>query len=207
MMKNIFKIFLGIALALNSTSCEDEKRDTWLNSMVPYNMIIGIFDEDGNNLLSESAEGNWLYAPISISINDYPKNLDWECFRPQQAWPWVNIDPTTGAETSGLGEWAGIIRTDRNTPIAPTEEMVDSYAIMISEPLFPDEKNEVYLNFLELNQVVQIEFGSYLADRESPDGKKYSCYVNGIGNPVDDSNYIIPVRIVLPHRATLPQGE
>ena len=59
-MKNIFKIFLGIALALNSTSCEDEKKDTWLNSMVPYNMIIGIFDEDGNNLLSESAEGNWL---------------------------------------------------------------------------------------------------------------------------------------------------
>ena len=50
-MKNIFKIFLGIALALNSTSCEDEKKDTWLNSMVPYNMIIGIFDEDGNNLL------------------------------------------------------------------------------------------------------------------------------------------------------------
>ena len=93
MMKNIFKIFLGIALALNSTSCEDEKKDTWLNSMVPYNMIIGIFDEDGNNLLSESAEGTWLYAPISISINDYPKNLDWECFRPQQAWPWVNIDP------------------------------------------------------------------------------------------------------------------
>lgn len=85
--------------------------------------------------------------------------------------------------------------------------MVDSYAILISEPLFPDKKNEVYLNFPELNQVVQIEFGSYLADRESPDGKKYSCYVNGIGNPVDDSNYIIPVRIVLPHRATLPQGE
>ena len=184
-MKNIFKIMLGLALALSLVSCDDEKEDTWLHSYVPSTMVIGIFDNEGNNLLSESAEGNWLYAPISITINDYPQN----------------IDPATGKEKAGVRGWAEIIRTDWSTPVMPTKEMVDSYAFMLYGPFFPNEKNDIYVNFLELNQVVHIEFGSYLADRKSPDGKKYSCYVNGIGNPVDKENNIIPVRIVLTHRA------
>lgn len=200
-MKNIFKIMLGLALALSLVSCDDEKEDTWLHSYVPSTMVIGIFDNEGNNLLSESAEGNWLYAPISITINDYPKKIDWDCFQPQQTFPWTYIDPATGKEKAGVRGWAEIIRTDWSTPFMPTKEMVDSYAFMLYRPFFPNDKNDIYVNFLELNQVVHIEFGSYLADRKSPDGKKYSCYVNGKGNPVDNENNIIPVRIVLPHRA------
>ncbi len=202
-MKNILKIILSVALALSFVSCDDEDNNFYPPAPVPpepHSLMIGCFDNEGNNLLSESAEGNWLYASISLTINDYPKNIDWTCFRPQQTIPWVNIDPATGAETTGYGDWGGIIRTDWSTPVIPSKEMIDSYAI-ISFGLFPDEKNDIYINFLELNQMVHIEFGSYLADRKSPDGKKYSCYVNGIGNPVDKENNIIPVRIVLPHRA------
>lgn len=200
-MKNIFKIMLGLALALSLVSCDDEKEDTWLHSYVPSTMVIGIFDDEGNNLLSESAEGNWLYAPISISINDYPKKIDWDCFRPQESYPWSNIDPATGKEKVNVKGWAEIIRTSWSTTVVPTDEMVDSYAFMLYGPSFPNEKNDIYVNFLELNQVVHIEYGFYLTDRKSPDGKKYSCYVNGIGTPVDNVNHIIPVRIVLPHRS------
>lgn len=200
-MKNIFKFLLGATLALNMVGCDDEKDPIPRPASPPCDLIIGIFDNEGNNLLSESAEGNWLYAPISISINDYPKIIDWDCFRPQQTWPWVNIDPATGEETSGWWDGAGIIRIDWSNPITSTKEMIDSYAI-ISLGFFPDDKNDIYVNFLELNQVVHIEFGSYLADRKSPDGKKYSCYVNGIGNNVNYQNNIIPVRIILPHHPT-----
>lgn len=206
-MKNTLKIMLGIAIALCFVGCDDEKEDTWLHSYVPSTMVIGIFDNEGNNLLSENAEGNWLYAPISITINDYPKNIDWDCFRPQESYPWSNIDPATGKEKVDVKGWAEIIRTSWSTTVVPTDEMVDSYAFMLYGPFFPNEKNDIYVNFLELNQVVHIEFGSYLADRKSPDGKKYSCYVNGIGNPVDNVNDIIPVRIVLPHRAAPIQTE
>lgn len=200
-MKKVFRIILGAALTLNLVGCDDEKEDYPNPAPLPCDMIIGIFDNEGNNLLSESAEGNWLYAPISITINDYPKKIDWDCFQPQQTFPWTNIDPATGKEKVGVRGWAEIIRTDWSTPVIPSKEMVDSYAFMLYGPFFPNEKNDIYVNFLELNQVVHIEFGSYLADRKSPDGKKYSCYVNGIGNPVDNVNHIIPVRIVLPHRS------
>lgn len=202
-MKKTFKIILSVALALSFVGCDDEDKNIYPPAPVPpdpHSLMIGCFDNEGNNLLSESAEGNWLYTPISLTINNYPKNIDWNCFRPQQTIPWVNIDPATGAETTGYGDWGGIIRTDWNDPVHPSKEMIDSYAI-ISFGLFPDEKNDISVNFLELNQVVHIEFGSYLADRKSPDGKKYSCYVNGIGAPVDNVNHIIPLRIVLPHRA------
>lgn len=202
-MKNILKIILSVALALSFVSCDDEDNNFYPPAPVPpepHSLMIGCFDNEGNNLLSESAEGNWLYAPISLSINDYPKKIDWDCFRPQQTWPWVNIDPATGEETSGWWDGVGIIRIDWSNPITPQKEMIDSYAI-ISLGFFPDDKNDIYVNFLELNQVVHIEFGSYLAERKSPDGKKYSCYVNGIGNYVDYQNNIIPVHIVLPHRS------
>lgn len=201
-MKKVFRIILGAALTLNLVGCDDEKEAYPNPAPLPYDMVIGIFDDEGNNLLSESAEGNWLYAPISITINDYPQKIDWDCFQPQQTFPWTNIDPATGKEKAGVRGWAEIIRTDWSTPVIPSKEMVDSYAFMLYGPFFPNEKNDIYVNFLELNQVVHIEFGSYLADRKSPDGKKYSCYVNGIGNYVDYQNSLIPVRIVLPHRST-----
>lgn len=201
-MKNIFKFLLGATLALNMVGCDDEKEAYPNPAPLPYDMVIGIFDDEGNNLLSESAEGNWLYAPISISINDYPKKIDWDCFRPQESYPWSNIDPATGKEKVDVKGWAEIIRTSWSTTVVPTDEMVDSYAFMLYGPFFPNDKNDIYVNFLELNQVVHIEFGSYLADRKSPDGKKYSCYVNGIGNNVDYQNNIIPVRIILPHHPT-----
>lgn len=200
-MKKVFRIILGAALTLNLVGCDDEKEAYPNPAPLPYDMVIGIFDDEGNNLLSESAEGNWLYAPISISINDYPKKIDWDCFRPQESYPWSNIDPATGKEKVNVKGWAEIIRTSWSTTVVPTDEMVDSYAFMLYGPSFPNEKNDIYVNFLELNQVVHIEYGFYLTDRKSPDGKKYSCYVNGIGNPVDKENNIIPVRIVLPHRA------
>lgn len=200
-MKKVFRIILGAALTLNFVGCDDEKEAYPNPAPLPYDMVIGIFDDEGNNLLSESAEGNWLYAPISISINDYPKKIDWDCFRPQESYPWSNIDPATGKEKVDVKGWAEIIRTSWSTTVVPTDEMVDSYAFMLYGPSFPNEKSDIYVNFLELNQVVHIEFGSYLTDRKSPDGKKYSCYVNGIGNPVDNVNHIIPVRIVLPHRS------
>lgn len=199
-MKNILKIILGIALALSFVGCDDEKEDYPDSAPLPCDMIIGIFDNEGNNLLSESAEGNWLYAPISISIKEYPKQIDWNCFRPQESYPWSNIDPATGKEKVDVKGWAEIIRTSWSTTVVPTDEMVDSYAFFIPG-FFPNENNDIYVNFLELNQVVHIEYGSYLTDRDSPDGKKYSCYVNGIGTPVDNVNHIIPVRIVLPHRS------
>lgn len=72
-MKKVFRIILGAALTLNLVGCDDEKEAYPNPAPLPYDMVIGIFDDEGNNLLSESAEGNWLYAPISISINDYPK--------------------------------------------------------------------------------------------------------------------------------------
>lgn len=200
-MKKVFRIILGAALTLNLVGCDDEKEAYPNPAPLPYDMVIGIFDDEGNNLLSESAEGNWLYAPISISINDYPKKIDWDCFRPQESYPWSNIDPATGKEKVDVKGWAGIIRTSWSTAVVPTDEMVDSYAFMLYGPSFPNEKNDIYVNFLELNQVVHIEYGFYLTDRKSPDGKKYSCYVNGIGTPVDNVNHIIPVRIVLPHRS------
>lgn len=200
-MKKVFRIILGAALTLNLVGCDDEKEAYPNPAPLPYDMVIGIFDDEGNNLLSESAEGNWLYAPISISINDYPKKIDWDCFRPQESYPWSNIDPATGKEKVNVKGWAEIIRTSWSTTVVPTDEMVDSYAFMLYGPSFPNEKNDIYVNFLELNQVVHIEYGFYLTDRKSPDGKKYSCYVNGIGTPVDNVNHIIPVRIVLPHRS------
>lgn len=200
-MKKVFRIILGAALTLNLVGCDDEKEAYPNPAPLPYDMVIGIFDDEGNNLLSESAEGNWLYAPISISINDYPKKIDWDCFRPQESYPWSNIDPATGKEKVDVKGWAEIIRTSWSTTVVPTDEMVDSYAFMLYGPSFPNEKNDIYVNFLELNQVVHIEYGFYLTDRKSPDGKKYSCYVNGIGTPVDNVNHIIPVRIVLPHRS------
>lgn len=200
-MKKVFRIILGAALTLNLVGCDDEKEAYPNPAPLPYDMVIGIFDDEGNNLLSESAEGNWLYAPISISINDYPKKIDWDCFRPQESYPWSNIDPATGKEKVDVKGWAEIIRTSWSTAVVPTDEMVDSYAFMLYGPSFPNEKNDIYVNFLELNQVVHIEYGFYLTDRKSPDGKKYSCYVNGIGTPVDNVNHIIPVRIVLPHRS------
>lgn len=206
-MKKVFRIILGAALTLNLVGCDDEKEAYPNPAPLPYDMVIGIFDDEGNNLLSENAEGNWLYAPISITIYDYPKNIDWGCFRPQESYPWSNIDPATGKEKVDVKGWAEIIRTSWSTTVVPTDEMVDSYAFMLYGPFFPNEKNDIYVNFLELNQVVHIEFGSYLADRKSPDGKKYSCYVNGIGNPVDKENNIIPVRIVLPHRSATSQTD
>ena len=193
-MKKVFRIILGAALTLNLVGCDDEKEAYPNPAPLPYDMVIGIFDDEGNNLLSESADGNWLYAPISITINDYPKKIDWDCFRPQQS--------ATGKEKVDVKGWAEIIRTSWSTTVVPTDEMVDSYAFILYGPSFPNDKNDIYVNFLELNQVVHIEFGSDLADRKSPDGKKYSCYVNGIGTLVDNVNHIIPVRIVLPHRST-----
>lgn len=72
-MKNILNLIFGVALALSFAGCDDEKDPIPRPASLPCDLIIGIFDNEGNNLLSESADGSWLYAPISISINDYPK--------------------------------------------------------------------------------------------------------------------------------------
>lgn len=78
---------LAIGLVCGFTACNEDTEDIvddfCGNTLPPISLKIYLGDENGVNLLS-SVDGNWLYAPFSITMGDYTTSIHWDKFIPEQ---------------------------------------------------------------------------------------------------------------------------
>lgn len=208
-MKRFLLLFVSTCVILGFTACDDENDTIEIvekvdGTKLPVNFFLSLSDENGINLLSESTDGNWLNAPISISRDGDTEMVDWTRFQPQALDPWLPRDQSSDFTSSTVNDLTKIIRSDGSEPLQHDMEMLDHYVIW-SGFYTRESKHDIYITFIELNHVIHIEIGDELLKRESKDGFSYYCYIDGQGvSPVGST---LKVPIILPHRVSLTEGE
>ncbi|MDE6300206.1 MAG: hypothetical protein K2M19_00635 [Muribaculaceae bacterium] len=77
-MKKFISLVASIVALVMGISCSS---DDILVDYDPIEIKINLVDKDGNNLLSEKTEGNWLGQPFSVEYKNETYTADWSVLK------------------------------------------------------------------------------------------------------------------------------
>lgn len=181
-MKWLVYVFIMLS-SISFVACSNNDDDDLIWDFAPVTIKIALLDEDGNNLLDESVEGNWVGEQMSLDFNGEISDAIWsiEALRPNSRYYMPHM---YGLVWSGLSNFEEIEAKEYYL-IYGELEGGQSYS---ASATFSIEKLNTVVEFELVNNVKWVKKKPVIDRYLNYQGKKIDDMTLTLTIPANDSN-------------------